>query len=324
MDNQSPDSHVHSQAGERNDLTLPAALDSAPVQEDDGGKPVVAMIHVGALPGTPGSCQSMAQIIRAAREEARLYQRSGVNCLMIENMHDVPYLRRNVGPEIVAAMTMVAQAVRAESHLPIGIQILAGADMEALAVALAAELDFIRAECFSFAHVADEGLMDSNAAELLRYRRAIGASDVQVWADIKKKHASHAITADLTIGDAAEGAETMGADTLIVTGATTGRPPRAGEVEEAREHCDRPVFVGSGVTEENLESLLAVSDGVIVGSHFKRDGHWANPVDPDRVSRFMDLAARLSASDSAGELQTGDAASSGGLRLPSNRPSARR
>lgn len=279
------------------------------------GKPVVAMIHVGALPGTPGNRFSMMQIIRAAREEAKIYERCGVDCLMIENMHDVPYLRRNVGPEIVAAMTMVAQAVRAECSLPIGIQILAGADREALAVAHVAELDFIRVECFSFAHVADEGLMQANAAELLRYRRMIGATEVQVWADLKKKHASHAITADLNLGDAAEGAETMGAETMIVTGSTTGRPPRPADVEEARAHCRAPVFVGSGVGEENAESLLAVSDGVIVGSAFKHQGHWANAVDPDRVTRFMELAARVN-SESAAATAEGDSASLAALKLP--------
>lgn len=289
-------------------------LEAAEPEPPRDGKPVVAMIHVGALPGTPGNRLSMSQIIRAAQEEARVYQRCGVNCLMIENMHDVPYLRRNVGPEIVAAMTMVAQAVRAESPLPIGIQILAGADREALAVAHVAELDFIRVECFSFAHIADEGLIQANAGELLRYRRMIGATEVQVWADLKKKHASHAITADLSLADAAEGAETMGAETMIVTGTTTGRPPLPADVEEARAHCRAPVFVGSGVSEENAESLLAVSDGVIVGSSFKRGGHWANAVDPDRVLRFMELAARVNSENAAATER--DKASPAALKLP--------
>lgn len=258
-------------------------------------KPVVGMIHVGALPGTPGHHQSMDQIIADACAEARLYREAGLNCLMLENMHDVPYLRGGVGPEIVAAMTVLAREIRRESgsDLPIGIQILAAADLEALAVAQAAGLDFIRTECFCFAHVADEGIMQSNAAKLLRYRRTIGATGVQVWADIKKKHAAHSLTADLTIGDVAEAAEFMGADTIIVTGTSTGRPPQPWEVAEARDHCNLPVFVGSGVGTENLGDLLSVSDGVIVGSHFKRDGHWANEIDAERVSAFMAEAARV-------------------------------
>ena len=259
----------------------------------DEAKPVVGMIHVGALPGTPGHRQTLRDIARAACEEARRYQTAGVNCLMLENMHDVPYLRGSVGPEIVAAMTMLACAVRAETPLPLGLQILAAADLDAMAVAHAASLDFIRTECFCFAHIADEGIMESNAAKLLRYRRMIGATDVQVWADIKKKHSSHAWTADLTLGDMAEAAEFMGAETIIVTGVSTGKPPTASEVSEARNRCQVPVFVGSGVSMENIGELLAASDGLIVGSHFKRNGHWANELDDERVREFMVEAARV-------------------------------
>ncbi len=264
-----------------------------PVLAADDAKPVVAMIHVGALPGTPGQRQTLDEIARAACSEARLYEAAGVNCLMLENMHDVPYLRGTVGPEIVAAMTMLAGAVRAVTRLPIGLQILAAADIEAMAVAHAASLDFIRTECFSFAHIADEGIMESNAAKLLRYRRMIGATDVQVWADIKKKHSSHAWTADLTLGDMAEAAEFMGAETIIVTGASTGKPPRAAEVAEARDRCQLPVFVGSGVSMENIGELLTASDGLIVGSHFKRNGHWTNEIEEERVREFMAEAVRV-------------------------------
>ena len=113
-------------------------------------KPVVGMIHVGrAARARRVIGKACDEIVAAARREARLYQEAGVNCLMLENMHDVPYLRGAVGPEIVAAMTMVASAIRAETDLPIGLQILAAADLEAIAVAHAAGLDFIRTECFA-------------------------------------------------------------------------------------------------------------------------------------------------------------------------------
>ncbi|MBL8189015.1 MAG: BtpA family membrane complex biogenesis protein, partial [Acidobacteria bacterium] len=115
-------------------------------------KPIIGMIHVGALPGTPASSQSVAEIVAQAVFEAALYREAGVDGIAIENMHDVPYLRGEVGPEIVAAMALVGQAVKAESQLPVGIQILAGANLEAMAVAHAANLDFIRAESFAFAH----------------------------------------------------------------------------------------------------------------------------------------------------------------------------
>ncbi len=285
----------------------------------DEAKPIVGMVHVGALPGTPGHRQMLPEIMRAACAEARLYEAVGVSCLMLENMHDVPYLRGTVGPEIVAAMTMLACAVRAQTALPVGLQILAAADIEALAVAHAAGLDFIRTECFCFAHVADEGIMESNAAKLLRYRRSIGATDVQVWADIKKKHSSHAWTADLTLGDMAEAAEFMGAETVIVTGTSTGKPPSAADVAQARDHCQLPVFVGSGVSMENIGELLAASDGLIVGSHFKRNGHWANEIDEERVREFVAEAARVQANTEPAEPGSGRVVTAAALEAAASR-----
>jgi membrane complex biogenesis BtpA family protein len=216
-----------------------------------------------------------------------------VHGIAIENMHDVPYLRGRVGPEIVAAMTVLACAVKLSSALPCGIQILAGANREALAVAHAAGLEFVRADGFAFAHVADEGIIESSAASLLRFRRRIGAERVQVWADVKKKHASHAITADVSIGETAAAAEFMRADAVVVTGSATGAEASVDELGEVRAHCRLPVYVGSGVTADNLARYWGGADGFIVGSAFKRDGRWSERVDAARVARFMAAHAAL-------------------------------
>jgi len=256
-------------------------------------KPVIGMIHVGALPGTPASTQSLAELVALATREAKLYAAGGVDGIGIENMHDVPYLRGSVGPEIVAAMTIIGQAVKTESKLPVGIQILAGANVEAMAVAHAAGLDFIRAEGYVFAHVADEGIIESSAAKLLRYRRMIGAERVQVWADVKKKHSAHAITSDISLGLTAETVEFMRGDVVIVSGNVTGDPPKLADVAEAKSHCRLPVILGSGVDAGNIASFYPAADGFIIGSHFKVDGHWANTVDQRRVESLMALAGRL-------------------------------
>jgi hypothetical protein len=155
--------------------------------------------------------------------EARRYQEAGFTAIAIENMHDRPYLNRTVGPEVVACMTTVGLAVRRAVALPLGVQILAGANREAIAVAHACQASFVRVEGFAFAHVADEGLIQAGAGELLRYRRAIGAERVRVLADIKKKHGAHAITADVDIEETARAAEFFLADGVIVSGTATGR-----------------------------------------------------------------------------------------------------
>jgi membrane complex biogenesis BtpA family protein len=250
-------------------------------------KPVIAMIHVGALPGTPASRSTVREIVAQAVTEARVYRDGGVHGIAIENMHDVPYLRGSVGPEITAAMTAIALAVKDASGLPCGIQILAGANREALAVAHAADLQFVRVEGYAFAHVADEGIIESSAASLLRYRRAIGAERVQVWADVKKKHSSHAITADVGIGETAAAVEFMRADAVIVTGAVTGAEPSSADLGAVRQHCRVPAYIGSGITADNLARYFQLADGFIVGSFFKTDGRWTEAPDPRRVEQFM-------------------------------------
>jgi membrane complex biogenesis BtpA family protein len=256
-------------------------------------KPVVGVIHVGALPGTPAAALSVDELTGLAVREAAAYRDGGVDALMVENMHDVPYLRGGVGPEVVAALAVVARAVKSEARLPVGVQILAGANVEAVAVAHAAGLDYVRVEAYAFAHVADEGLIQSSAAELLRFRRRIGADGVRVWADVKKKHSSHAITADVSLGETCAAVEFMRGDAVIVSGSATGEPPRAADVREAKSHCRVPVLLGSGVSPENVAEFYDAADGFIVGSYFKEGGLWSNTVEPARVERMVEAVRRL-------------------------------
>ena len=251
------------------------------------------MIHVGALPGTPCSRESLNQIVSQTIREAEVYRAAGIHGLMIENMHDTPYLKGGVGPEIVAAMTTVGLAVKVAARLPTGIQILAGANQEALAAALAAGLDFIRAEGFAFAHVADEGLIEACAGPLLRERRAIGASGVRIWADVKKKHSSHAITADLGVGAAAHAVEFMRGDAVIVTGDVTGDAPSPEDLAAVKQSTSLPVLLGSGVNASNLADYFALADGFIVGSSLKRNADWKKGPDPVRIRNLMSRHAQL-------------------------------
>ncbi len=251
-------------------------------------KTIIGMIHVDALPGTPKFGGSMQAIVEKATHEAKIYRDAGIDILAIENMHDVPYLNRQVGPEIVAAMTIVGYEVKRATGLRCGIQILAGANFAALAAAQSAGLDFIRAEGFVFAHTADEGIINADAGDLLRYRRQIGADDILVFTDIKKKHSAHTLTADVSLAETAHAAEFFLSDGVVVTGAATGLPADAAEVAAVQSAVEIPVLVGSGVTPENVAQFLPVADALIVGSYFKTGGHWTQPVDAERVRAFME------------------------------------
>jgi len=254
---------------------------------------IIGMIHVDPLPGTPKFKGNFPEIIAKAREEALMYKKAGIDVLAIENMHDVPYLKQEVGPEITASMTVIGYEVKKAAELPCGIQILAGANKEALSVAMAAGLDFIRAEGFVFAHVADEGIIDGCAGELLRHRKKIGADNILVFTDVKKKHSSHSITEDTDISETSRAAEFFLSDGVIVTGTETGKAASLEELKEVKNSVNIPVLVGSGVTLENVDSYLNIADALIVGSYFKEKGHWAGRVDFKRVKSFMDKVNKL-------------------------------
>lgn len=249
----------------------------------------IGMVHARALPGTPRWAGDLDAIVRTAGDEARILADAGFDGVLIENMHDGPYLvGEAIGPEIVACMTRIGLAVRESApDLPLGVQVLAAGNRQAVAVARAIGASFVRIENFAYAHVADEGLMPgASAGELLRYRRAIGADSVRIFADIKKKHASHAITGDLSIGEMARGAAFCGADAVVVTGGSTGEPAREEDLREAATG-GRSVLVGSGVTASNAGAMLAAADGVIVGSALKVGGRWDGEVDRSACEGIM-------------------------------------
>lgn len=247
---------------------------------------LIGVVHLQALPGTPANKFDRATITSMAVEEAIVYKDAGFHGIAIENTHDRPYLKGVVGPEIVAAMSVVGAEVRRATSLPLGVQVLAGANTSALAVALASDASFVRVEGFVFAHVADEGLIEASAGPLLRYRRTIGADHVRVFADVKKKHSAHAITADVDIVETAKAAEFFSVDGVIVSGIATGEPAEPKEVAAVAAAVTVPTLVGSGITAENI-ATFSNADAFIVGSSIKQDGRWMNPIDLERTHALV-------------------------------------
>jgi uncharacterized protein len=256
-------------------------------------KPIIGMVHVQALPGTPKHKFEPSVIIDKALEEASVYTKAGIDAIMIENMHDIPYLKNGVGHEVSSIMTVIAHQIKQETKLPIGIQILAGANREALAVAKASSIDFIRAEGFVFAHTADEGIIEAQAGNLLRYRKQIDADTVAIFTDIKKKHSSHAITQDVSLLDTAKAARFFLSDGVIITGSHTGDSASIEELKELKSHLDFPVIVGSGITQDNVLNYLPICDAMIIGSYFKEKGYWENELSYNRIAKFMNSVRKL-------------------------------
>lgn len=250
--------------------------------------PLIGMVHLRALPGAPSSSMTPAEIVRVAVSEARLLADAGFDALIVENMHDRPYLASAGGADTVATFAVAVAAVTAAVRIPVGVQVLSGATGAALAIAHAAGGSFIRAEGFVFASVADEGLLaEACAGPLLRERRRIGAAGLRILADIRKKHSSHAITADLDGAAWARAAEFFGADGVIVTGSETGAAVDMAELAAVRAATGLPVLVGSGATPQSAPALLEHADALIVGSALKRDGLWSGDIDPARAESMV-------------------------------------
>jgi membrane complex biogenesis BtpA family protein len=213
---------------------------------------------------------------------------------MVENASDMPFSRpEDIGPETVAALTAACIEVRAAVEVPIGITCVANGVIPALAVAKATGARWVRANQWANAYIANEGFLNGPAPQAMRYRAAIGARDVKIFADVHVKFGAHAITADRTISEQATDAEWFDADVLIATGTRTGSPTQPEEVTDVQRGTNLPVVVGSGLGPDQVDAVFAVSDGAIVGQWLKEDGVWWNPVDPHRVQRLMSAVARV-------------------------------
>lgn len=242
----------------------------------------IGCLHLLPLPGSAGWGGSMKPVLEQSLREAEVYLENGADGLIIENTHDTPYIRKDVNPGTVAGCAVVAAAVRERFDVPVGIQILAAANLAALEVAAACDLDFIRAEGFAYAHVADEGIIEGDAAEVIRRRAHLRCEGIEIWADAKKKHSAHAITSDLSIAEIAKGYLYFRADGVIVTGGLTGEAPLVDDVS-AVTALDTRTIVGSGVTLDNIAEMTKLADVLIVGSACKSDGRWESPLDGARV-----------------------------------------
>jgi len=244
---------------------------------------VVGMVHLLALPGAPQWGGSMQAVLDWAQRDAERLLEGGVDALLVENMGDLPWLKGQVPPWTVAAAAIATERIVALGK-PTGVQLLAGANAEALGVAVATGARFVRVEAFAYGHLADEGWLEACAGRLLRDRSALDA-EVAVWADIRKKHAAHAVTADVPLPELAHGTAFAGADTLIVSGVATGSPTSPSDLADAAD-AGVPVAVGSGVT-PSLAQRLGAAHAWIVGSWLKEDGDWRRPVDAARVRRIV-------------------------------------
>ena len=252
-------------------------------------KPIIGMIHLLPLPGAPGyDSYGMEAVIEHALRDAETLVSGGVDGLIVENMWDLPYyVGMEVPPEGMTAQAVAARAIVEAVEVPVGINVIHNGGRVTLAIAVAAGADFIRVCLLTGARVWDTGEFDRGcAAELLRWRKNLGAEHIKIFADVDKKHSVAFPGIDLATH--IEWTEFYLADALIVSGKMTGAAPELEKVRRARELTTRPILMGSGTTADNIAQFLQYADGAIVGTALKVDGVAENPVDVERVKRYVE------------------------------------
>lgn len=256
-------------------------------------KALIGMIHCPPFPGAPRyRGATLDSIYDACLRDAEMLIEGGLHGLIVENHGDIPFSKpEDIGPETPAFLSVVTDRIRRATGVPIGINVLANAPLPALATAVAGGAAFVRVNQWANAYVANEGFMEGRAGEALRYRSLLRAENVRIFADAHVKHGSHSIVADRSIPELTRDLAFFDADCVIATGQRTGHAASLDEIDEIASASHLPVLVGSGVTEDNIVAILARTNGVIVASSLKVDGVWWNPVEPDRVKRFVARAA---------------------------------
>jgi len=248
---------------------------------------LAAMVAVLPLPGSPLYDGNNQRVLDQALADVEVYKNAGVDSILFENDHDLPYIQPPLDEQGIALMTEIAKEARKQFEQPIGIQMLEAANITSLEIAAEADLDYIRVEAFVFAHVGGSGVINGSAGKILRRRKELGAEHIKVFADVKKKHGSHSLTIDLDIKDEIMQAEFFLADGVIVTSQFTGLNPDKEDLIKAKRATKLPVLIGSGMTPDNIAEYMPLADGFIVGSCFRKDGKFLEALEPERLATFM-------------------------------------
>ena len=251
-------------------------------------KPVIAMVHLGALPGSPlyDAEAGIAGILEGARRDLRALQAAGFDAVMFGNENDRPY-EFKVDTASTATMAYVVGALRSEITVPFGVNVLWD-PMSTMALAAATGAAFVR-EIMTGTYASDMGPWTPDAGAALRYRDRLGRRDLAVLFNISAEFAWSLDQRSLP--DRARSAVFSSIpDAVLVSGAITGEAAAMPDLAAVKKVLpDTPVLANTGVKHATVAEVLSIADGCIVGSSLKVDGNTWNPVDPDRAAEFMRL-----------------------------------
>ena len=256
--------------------------------------PIIGVVHLLPLPTSARWGGSLKAVIERAEQEATALAAGGIDGIIVENFFDAPFTKDQVNPAVISAMTLIVDRLMNLVVVPVGINLLRNDAKGALAIASCVNAQFIRVNVLNGIMATDQGLIEGNAHEILRFRRELG-SDIAIFADVLVKHARPLGTPNLTTA-VQDTIERSLADAVILSGWATGSPPTLEDLELATAAAKgTPVLIGSGANWDNIGQLMQAADGAIVASSLKRQGIINETIDPIRVAQFIEAAREVSA-----------------------------
>lgn len=255
-------------------------------------KPIIGVIHLPPLPGSPRFSGSLDSIVERAVKEAKTYEECGVDGVIVENFWDAPFNIRVKNVETITSMTIIVKSVVDEVSIPVGASMLRNSGVEALAVAYACKAKFIRVNALCQVIVAPEGILYPIAREVMELKFKLKC-DVKVYADINVKHGKPLVERDI-VEVAKECFTRCMADAIIVTGTVTGGEVNLQDLKRLKDSkVNGPIIVGSGVKAENIHKFWNLADGFIVGTYFRVNGDLSKGLDKGKISRLMSVVKSL-------------------------------
>jgi len=250
-------------------------------------KPVIAMVHLEALPGDPAydHQKGLGWVVERARKDMLALQSGGVDAVMFSNERSLPY-KTSVDPITTICMARVITEIKRELDIPFGVNVLWDATAS-IDLAVATDAKFVR-EIFTGVYASDFGLWNTNCGEVIRHQHAIHGQGVKLLFNIFPE-ASIYLAERSPESIARSTVFNTKPDGLCISGLTAGIETDTRLLEKIKFSVqDTPIFANTGVNLSNVEEQLNIADGVIAGTTFKRDGFIWNEVDAGRVKEFMD------------------------------------
>ncbi len=259
-------------------------------------KPIIAMCHLQALPGDPGyrKDKGIEWVMDMARKDLVAVQKGGVDGVMFSNEYSLPYLT-DVEPVTYTTMARIIGELKHDIKVPFGVNVLWDAKAS-IDLAVATDAQFVR-EIFTGVYGSDFGLWNTNCGEVVRHQHHIGGENIKLMFNIVPEAAAYLGQRD--VADIARSTVfNYQPDALCVSGLTAGSETDSSTLKIVKDAVpDTPVFANTGVSIANVKEQLAIADGTVTATTFKRDGEFKNEVDPSRVAAFMDVVHQVRKED---------------------------